>query len=262
LRFLVLLMGLLAAISPIRAEELERTLIPIATTAITVPGAHGAQWETAFVAYNSGDEDLFIRYLDAACLHISPCPEGLAIEPNRVTREFRWARGPDAGTTYPPGVLIYLPPEAAGNLHFHLRIRDVSRAAESAGTEIPVVREPDFRSGPIHLLDVPADPFFRAHLRLYGPDGVGGSFLVGFFDQETNMLLAQETISLQAHVSGFSHFFPDYAEIAGIQERHPMLLGSELVRVAIEPLTPGLRFWAFISITNNETQHVTLVTPQ
>lgn len=25
---------------------------------------------------------------------------------------------------------------------------------------------------------------------------------------------------------------------------------------------PGLRFWAFVNVTNNETQHVTTITPQ
>ena len=32
--------------------------------------------------------------------------------------------------------------------------------------------------------------------------------------------------------------------------------------VRVTPLTPGLRIWAFVSVTNNETQHVTTITPQ
>ena len=34
------------------------------------------------------------------------------------------------------------------------------------------------------------------------------------------------------------------------------------VRVEITPLTAGSRYWPFVSITNNDTQMVTLVTPQ
>jgi hypothetical protein len=30
----------------------------------------------------------------------------------------------------------------------------------------------------------------------------------------------------------------------------------------VEPLTPGMRFWAFITITDNATQQVTVVSPQ
>lgn len=37
---------------------------------------------------------------------------------------------------------------------------------------------------------------------------------------------------------------------------------SPFVRVEVEPLGEGARFWAFVSVTNNETQHVTLITPQ
>lgn len=36
----------------------------------------------------------------------------------------------------------------------------------------------------------------------------------------------------------------------------------DTVRAEIEPLTEGLRYWAFVSVTNNETQHVTTITPQ
>ena len=264
MRFLVLMMGLLPAFSPVLAQEREMALIPIAMTGMAMPGGQGSQWETDFIAYNSGDEDIFIRYLDASCLHISPCSAGLTIEPNQVTRNFGWAQGPDAGFNSPHGVLIYYSPEDAGNLHFHLRIRDISRQTESAGTELPVVREAEFRSEPIHLLDVPTHPLFRTHLRLYGLDSVGGSFLVSFFDQETDMLLAQETVAMQVSPVHLlvPPAFPDYVEIAGLHHRHPVLLESERVRVAIEPLMPTSRFWAFISVTNNETQQVTLVTPQ
>jgi hypothetical protein len=33
------------------------------------------------------------------------------------------------------------------------------------------------------------------------------------------------------------------------------------VRVDVEAVSAGLRFWAFASVTNNATQHVTVVTP-
>jgi hypothetical protein len=55
---------------------------------------------------------------------------------------------------------------------------------------------------------------------------------------------------------------PAYAAYAGFEEIlqtpgiHPPAL-----RIEVEPLTPGSRFWAFVSITNNDTQRVTLVTP-
>lgn len=35
---------------------------------------------------------------------------------------------------------------------------------------------------------------------------------------------------------------------------------GQKVRVEIEPLTPGLKYWAFLSVTNNKTQHFYTVT--
>jgi hypothetical protein len=32
--------------------------------------------------------------------------------------------------------------------------------------------------------------------------------------------------------------------------------------VKITPVTPGIRFWAMVSLTNNETQLITTITPQ
>jgi hypothetical protein len=43
----------------------------------------------------------------------------------------------------------------------------------------------------------------------------------------------------------------------------PLLDGTtETVRVRIDAMTEDLRYWPMISVTSNETQYVTLVTPQ
>jgi hypothetical protein len=34
------------------------------------------------------------------------------------------------------------------------------------------------------------------------------------------------------------------------------------VRIEIEPLSEGLKFWAFVSVTNNKTQHFYTVVPR
>jgi hypothetical protein len=36
---------------------------------------------------------------------------------------------------------------------------------------------------------------------------------------------------------------------------------SSNIVVEVEPVTPGLRFWAFVTVTDNETQHVLTITP-
>jgi hypothetical protein len=34
------------------------------------------------------------------------------------------------------------------------------------------------------------------------------------------------------------------------------------VQIEVEPMTSGSTFWTFVSVTNNTTQQLTLVTPQ
>jgi hypothetical protein len=63
--------------------------------------------------------------------------------------------------------------------------------------------------------------------------------------------------------SGTFRVHPGYAEYTGLND----LLRLEIplppnVRIDVEPLTAGSRYWAFVSITNNDTQRVTTVTPQ
>jgi hypothetical protein len=34
------------------------------------------------------------------------------------------------------------------------------------------------------------------------------------------------------------------------------------VRLEVEPVTEGLRLWAFVTVVHNETQHATVISPQ
>jgi len=56
--------------------------------------------------------------------------------------------------------------------------------------------------------------------------------------------------------------FPSELTWAGFETALPTDPFIPNVTVEIVPVTPGLHFWAFISQTNNETQHVSIVTPQ
>jgi len=52
-------------------------------------------------------------------------------------------------------------------------------------------------------------------------------------------------------------------DISGAPAQFRVLLAKDAaVRVEVTPMTPGSRYWAFVSATNNTTNHVTLVTPQ
>ncbi|HYR28357.1 MAG TPA: hypothetical protein VEU30_07825, partial [Thermoanaerobaculia bacterium] len=142
---------------------------------------------------------------------------------------------------------------------FQLRIADTSRLALTAGTQIPVVRDSELLTGTARLLAIPADPRFRLTFRLYELDLTASEFAVRVYEQGTGTLLDERVLTLAApHPERIPRFEPAYAEIPDFGS----LAASGRLQVEIEPLTEGAKFWAFVSITNNETQQITLVTPE
>lgn len=74
-------------------------------------------------------------------------------------------------------------------------------------------------------------------------------------------LLRAERVRLRTRPSAdILNFFPSLAEVGGV-ETFPELAAAKAIWIEVAPVTPGLRIWALMSITNNETQQVTIVTP-
>jgi hypothetical protein len=55
---------------------------------------------------------------------------------------------------------------------------------------------------------------------------------------------------------------PGHLEISDAAVLIPPTATPSSLRFVIEPRTPGSAFWTFVSITNNDRQQFTLVTPQ
>jgi len=70
----------------------------------------------------------------------------------------------------------------------------------------------------------------------------------------------EKVIGLRPPAPGDTGRSPGYAEIGDLSQIAPLGNASRLA-VEVEPLTPGLRIWSFVSVTNNETEHVTIITP-
>ena len=77
-------------------------------------------------------------------------------------------------------------------------------------------------------------------------------------------LLREEDLTLMNPFVTFDpnrrQYYPSYVAVNDFQ-KDPVLGAVPLLRIEVTPVTPGLRFWTFVSVTNNETQHVTLITP-
>lgn len=232
-----------------------------------LPGAYGALWQSDFAIHNGSGRSYIIESCSpvdgSVCILNLLADEELLPNETQTALPVRYPK-PENGAE---GAVVYLlpegaPPGGADGLSFQIRVRDSSRSATSAGTEVPVVRENAFRTATLHLLDVPIDRRFRVLLRLFEMNLDRAEFAVRVFDQATNVLLSEMQVTTSTPPQGTLRFRPGYVQIAQLTpslgiDSEPMQL-----RVEVAPLTAGSAFWSYVSVTNNESQQVTLVTPQ
>jgi hypothetical protein len=260
---LLLVVGILAP--GLMAQEppfLTKVLLPLAPRGV-FPGALGSMWTTILSVTNTSDRPVVI----APWLGLCPitCDETPPTAPGSTFSPILTIKSEDT-----EGYFMHVEREFAHDVAFSLRAQDLSRQSLTWGTEIPVVREADFRTTRISLINVPLDDRFRQTLRIYD---IGlaepGSVEVRYFAIDPSqvspnvadrLVLAQTVPFRYVNQPEFA-FHPGYIQIDGLRA-HPELDGVEFLRIDIVSVTEGLEFWAFVSVTNNETQHITVVTPQ
>ena len=235
-------------------QDYEKVLIPVVPGNLQ-PGAHGSLWKTEWVAFNSGSRAArwFHDFVTPFCSF--NCPHR-PLEPSETIG------GSLVGTG---GALVYFERPMNEDIRFQLRIRDLTLQALTWGTEIPVVREEEAFTTSIDLLDVPLDSRFRQTLRIYDFDARSISEVnVRIWNQAEGTLAAERRVTLghRGPQRVIFPIFPGYVQVGDFITEFPSLAGIERIRVEIEPVSPDLKFWAFLSVTNNETQHVTTITPQ
>jgi hypothetical protein len=220
----------------------EPILIPIVATA---NGAFGSRWESVATVSNPSPWPVDAIYT----LHnIGPCigPCDPAFEP-KFFRQFSHG--------YPHGTVMWVPRPEAADLALSLRIRDASRQEQSWGTEVPVVREHDLIHGEtIRLLDVPLDPRYRVKVRIYMVEPFltpSRNGVVRFRRGDQLVILPFTFLEAERGL----RIVPHYAEVDLPQ-------GAVGERVNVEIALPlDATGWAFASVTNNETQQVTIAAP-
>jgi hypothetical protein len=232
----------------------ERVLFPVFFSG---PGAFGSDWRTDASLYNGAS---FVWSVPAPSIFTTSCFPPCDFAPQ--SRASVTASGPSTQA----GVVEWAPRQAAAVSDFGLRVVDVSRNAQDLGTEVPVVREEDLYDRPFQLLDVPTDPRYRVTLRLYDLDGPR-TFLVRLYAMGALAApLVERQVQLNAEASLHGGGFAVVNDL--IAGTPAAARGS--VRVEIVPLTDlgGARTgtglasaWGFVSVTNNETQHVTVISP-
>lgn len=252
-----------AADLPLDPATYARILLPVATSR---GGAFGSLWLTTVVGRNNADRA--VPVFQTKCVYTCECVLVTCAPGTPVPAKTRFEPNLTRDVTSNPGAFVYVPRALEASITLDVRVHDVSQAAQSFGTEMPVVREDRFLTTTVELLDVPMASEFRAHLRVYGissPSGAGSVVVRAFSESDT--LLGERVLDLTN--SGFSSIlpaeafpsFPAYAEVSAIATAFTAARSGP-VRLEIEPLSPGLVFWAFVSVTNNVTQQVTTIVPQ
>lgn len=239
------------------ATDFDHVLVPVIP--VFQQGAYGSEWNADLLVRNDGD----VFYLVSQEPNASPCqlPECPVPEsPPHSTL-------PVIARAAIDGALIYLEHSGAPSITLHLRIQDVSRQALTWGTEVPVVRATDTFSEPFSLLDIPTDSRFRSLLRIYEFDGLDGTVVhIKVFPLDSEQLLAEADVTLHVFWDARTpppDRLPMYPASARVDlvGTFPQVRPFGQLRVVISPVSQGSKIWAFVSVVNNDSQHLTIITP-
>ena len=231
-------------------DDQERILLPLLTPPVN--GAAGSRFHTELRAINRADVDpVDVFGLAASCS--GNCPPS-SYEANPLTLHPRGELLPvHMAYDGSPGRFLWVARNAADRLWLNLRVFDSTRSAKNFGTELPVVRERElFRNTPIFFSGVPTDPQFRTTLRIYAT-----APMTVTVDVDTAGSPRSTKVALRP---GMNRFDPAYAQFSDF----PSNVGE--IRVALTPPAPGeagfaTPYWAFLSVTNNDTQFITTIRP-
>lgn len=250
-----MLAGMANAQTPPSADA-QRILLPIRP--LNVAGAFGSSWYTEVGFSNLSDSPLAIYGIPPCTTE--GCPQVIELAP----RSTGWA-GLIGGQCSSQGMLLAVDRNRANDIALTERTHDTSRDAKAWGVMVPVVRDdqmPPLRSS---LVDVPMDARFRVMLRIYDIDpATPPSVRVRAYEENypdggghADTLLTEFTPSFS---SNGHPFCVASAEI--LVSNDPLINSASRVRFEIESLDGRRDYWAFASVTNNDTQEVSTIAPQ
>jgi hypothetical protein len=225
------------------ATQFERILLPIYFNG---PGGHGSQWITEQVIANRRPWNIDTGHVELSL--------GM-VWINRSLESNAYYKGASFGG--PLGFGLLVPRSDADDISVAIRVRDTSRVSEGFGTEIPAVREEDMAyNEPLTMLDVPLESRYRAKLRVYAflPDVLTSEARVQIVARGGDAQPGLQLLQLRRDCAACPEM-PLYGEL----DLPAASLGRVDVRIdgPDEALT-----WGFVTVTNNDTQQVTTVTPQ
>lgn len=244
------LLVLLATVLCASAVSAERVLVPIAID-VELHGEYGSVFRSQLTITNASPDVIFILGAGGLCQTNNCDPRG----------------GLAGNTTYHYDLystLLQVPDEDAEKLRYTLRVFDVSRQYSTWGTAIPVVREQEAFNGTFGITDIPNQEGFRSRLRVYSfSETAAGGFTLRVYGipNNTNIPLGPDILIAEQEYP----FTTTPETVAPVVE---LPLGTFFAgqpytrfRVEITPTSPELQLWGMASVTHNQTQHITVLTP-
>ncbi|HEU4521411.1 MAG TPA: IPT/TIG domain-containing protein [Thermoanaerobaculia bacterium] len=231
----------------------------------TVAGDRGSLWKTEFWIRNNSTKDVQLAPWDCPAGQVCPAvvPLTRTLRPGENLRNLPAFFLPPSSNV---GRMLYVTRTDAQAVATSLRVWDTSRDMLDAGAEIPVIREEEMLTTLASLMSIPLNQNFRLQLRVYDVAQKESVFRVRIFAQEEGVIagavpLREFDLTATATEEGSYRVRPAYAEYTDFAGLLDLDIPLSRIRIEVEPRTAGSLFWAFVSITNNETQRLTIVTP-
>ena len=243
------------------AGDWSRILVPFAASEL--PGASGSLWKTEISGIIESDTLPALSASGCGGLE-DPC------SPPPLNRLFDAAAEDLVFDTLGPQFL-YVGREDAAKVKLATRVYDVSKSVTTAGAFIPMARDEDFSTEGFSLIAIPVAPQFRSTLRLYDATGAAGRdvelTLYGDAEDVPFLHTVVRLFTIDGQGQATTALLPLYPASAQVNLSSLVPALYTRVRVSARPLLPNqapfepMQLWGFVSITNNQTSHVTVVAP-
>jgi hypothetical protein len=248
---LVLSLSALGAALPLAAQEYEQLMLPVAPSLVFC--AYESRYETRLVAFNDHASMASRFCADDRCHELAP----------KTGSEITNVES--GGTPLP--VFLYVPKETAASMRMSLTVEASNKdhLEERGFTELPIVRASEFTEGKLQLVGLRMDPGFRQTVRMFGLDGaMSGWVMMRAYKLNSNEQLFEWPFYVgpisDERTSDGKQLRPAFGMECDISAY--LHSYGQKVRIDLESMTPGLKYWAFISVTNNKTQHFYTVLPR
>lgn len=213
-------------------------LIPVAGS---TPGQFGSVWTATVSAYSTR----------GSFAVVSNCPRGIVCGYDYYFKAHTpTALMVNAGAS---GAFLYVPKDDVNDCDFVVHVRDDKHPADS-NVDVPVVRQSDFHSS-IRLLDIPITSGVRPTLRVYG--NAPGSVTVTVSDAS-----GQQVGTIPLQLAGGTYTYNGFLIYPATAADPLTAFGYQTSDVMLDITSDsGSPIWAFVSVTNNDTQHINLIVP-